>query len=192
MSVSKRGSRSAAINMSGWHLIYVHTSIRVALAILLTPYVDRVYRENPDMGWQIHFPVLIWQGNAIRIEWIFVVFFKQFGSFRVIMGFLNPVSKKRIDSPRIKMACFSSFYVKIQLETVRDKIKNCQYCETCWLCFEILFLLSRSLSKVKVSVRWSRIDDARWTYGIVSVWNAPFWKVYISLGSANMEYWLCK
>ena len=31
--------------------------------------------------------------------------------------------------------------------------------------FEILFLLSRSLSKV---------DDARWTYSLVSVWNAPF------------------
>ena len=27
-----------------------YTSIRVALAVLRTPYVDRVYRENPDMG----------------------------------------------------------------------------------------------------------------------------------------------
>ena len=26
----------------------------------------------------------------------------------------------------------------------------------------------------RVSVRWSRVDDARWTYGIVSLWNAPF------------------
>ena len=37
----------------GWHLIYVRTSIRVALAVLRTPYFDRVYRGNPDLGWHI-------------------------------------------------------------------------------------------------------------------------------------------
>ena len=35
-----------------------------------------------------------------------------------------PFQNERIDSPRIKVACFYSFYVKIQ--TVRNKIKNCQ------------------------------------------------------------------
>ena len=37
----------------GWHLIYVRTPIWVALTVLRTPYVDRVYRENLDMGWFI-------------------------------------------------------------------------------------------------------------------------------------------
>ena len=33
----------------GWHLIYVHTSIGVALVVLRTTYIDRVYRENLGM-----------------------------------------------------------------------------------------------------------------------------------------------
>ena len=41
------------INRSGWHLHYVRTSIWVALAVLHTPYVDRVYRENLEMDWHV-------------------------------------------------------------------------------------------------------------------------------------------
>ena len=44
------------------------------------------------------FPVLIWQGNAIRssrwLEWISVVFLKPFTSFRVSIGLPNPVPKQ--------------------------------------------------------------------------------------------------
>ena len=41
-----------------------------------------------------------------------------------------PFQKKRIDSPRIKVVCFSPLYVK--MHTVSNKIKNCQYREICW------------------------------------------------------------
>ena len=37
----------------GLHLIHVRTFIWVALAVLRTPYVDRVYRENLHMDWHI-------------------------------------------------------------------------------------------------------------------------------------------
>ena len=48
-------------NQVGWHLIYVRTSFRVALAVLRTPYVDRVYREKSRPGLtRFHFPALIW------------------------------------------------------------------------------------------------------------------------------------
>ena len=48
----------------GWHLIYVRTSIRVALAVLRTPYVDRIYRGNPDLGWHI-FTFRCWFDRAM-------------------------------------------------------------------------------------------------------------------------------
>ena len=54
------------------------------------------------------------------------------------------------------------------------------------LCFGILFLWSRSLPKLKVSKRWSRVDNARWTYGLVSVWNDPFWRITLIW---DLEIW---
>ena len=98
-----------------------------------------------------------------------------------------------------KVASFSSLYVKIQ--TIRNKIKGCQCWGAYWcvsfslvrircLWFEMLLLLSNSLSKVNVSERWSSVDDAQWMYGLVSVRNASFGKDYINLESANMVYWL--
>ena len=135
-----------------------------------------------------HFPALIWQGNAIRssrwIEYTFVVFSGHLGTVHA--------SKLRVSS---------SFDVKIR--TASNKIKNCRYWEKLWcLSFSlerihcsllgILFLFSHSLSGIKVGERWSRVDDGRWTCGPVSVWIAPFWRVCINFGSANMEYWFCK
>ena len=80
-----------------------------------------------------------------------------------------PFQNKRNDIPRIKVTCFSSFYMKIQ--TVSNKIKNCQYLGTVCLSFsldgihrlriEIVFLWSRSLSNVKVSERRLRVDDSQ-------------------------------
>ena len=104
----------------------IRTSIQVALAILRTPYVDRVYRENPDMGWHI-FTFRRWFDRAVQFAvrggqnehlWYFWNHYGHSGS-----GWASsiPFQNKRIDSPRIKVACFSSFYVKIQ--TVRNKKK---------------------------------------------------------------------
>ena len=41
-----------------------------------------------------------------------------------------PFQNKWIDSLRIKVVCFSSFYVK--MHTVSNKIKSCQFWEICW------------------------------------------------------------
>ena len=108
-----------------------------------------------------------------------------------------PFQNKRIDSPRTKAACFSSFYVKIQ--TVSDKIKNFKYWETCWCVSHF-----RSKWFTVCALGWSffvtqfvegqierrLVDDAQWTYGPVFVSIAPLWKVYINLRSANMDNWL--
>ena len=48
----------------GWHLIYVRTSIWVALVVLRTPYVDLVYRENLGMDWHI-FTFRCWFDRAM-------------------------------------------------------------------------------------------------------------------------------
>ena len=48
----------------GWHLIYVRTSIWIALVVLRTPYVDRVYRENLGMDWHI-FTFRCWFDRAM-------------------------------------------------------------------------------------------------------------------------------
>ena len=48
----------------GWHLIYVPTSIWVALVVLRMPYVDRVYRENLGMDWHI-FTFRCWFDRAM-------------------------------------------------------------------------------------------------------------------------------
>ena len=47
-----------------WHLIYVRTSIWVALVVLRTPYVDLVYRENLGMDWHI-FTFRCWFDRAM-------------------------------------------------------------------------------------------------------------------------------
>ena len=119
----------------GWHLIYVRTPIGVTLAVLRTPYVGRVYRENPDMGWHtitfrrgfdktISFTIRDGENKHL---WYFLNHLGHTGS-----GWASPIpfQDRRIDSPRIKVACFSSFYVKMQ--TVRNKIRNSQHWETCW------------------------------------------------------------
>ena len=116
-------------------------------------------------------------------------FLNQSGHSRSARASPTPFQNKRIDSPRIKVAYFSSFYVKMQ--TVGNKIKKLTVLENMLAClsfslerihclrFDILFLLSRSLPKLKVSERWLRVGDARWTYGLVSVCNFQFWKVYV-------------
>ena len=78
-----------------------------------------------------------------------------------------------------------------QLAKIQRIVSIGKYLRSKWftVCALKYCFLSHSLSKVKVSERWSRFDDARWTYGPVSVWYAPFWKVYINLGTANSKYW---
>ena len=53
-----------SLTRSGWHLIYVRTSIWVALVVLRTPYVDLVYRENLGMDWHI-FTFRCWFDRAM-------------------------------------------------------------------------------------------------------------------------------
>ena len=119
----------------GWHLIYVRTSIWVALVVLRTPSVDRVYRENLGMDWHI-FTFWCWFDRAMP-------FAVRDGLNKYLWYVLNhsghsgsawaspiPFQNKRIDSSHIKVACFSSFYVK--MHTISNKIKSCQYWEICW------------------------------------------------------------
>ena len=59
----------------------------------------------------------------------FVVFLKLFGSFRVNMGFPNPVSKQTIRQSS-HQSCVIFFIWRQNAN--RNKINNCQYWETCW------------------------------------------------------------
>ena len=86
----------------------VRTSIRVALAVLRTPYVDRVYRENSDM-FSLSGADLIGQCHS-QFEMDRIDMCGILETIRVIQGQHGlphiPFQNERIDSSRIKVACF--------------------------------------------------------------------------------------
>ena len=154
-----------------------------------------------------HFPVLIWLGNVIRSSRCMdkINIHGIFETIRIIQGQHGlPQSRFKTNESTVLTSQWCAFLhfmfncKSLQQDKDFPGFENMLMCLSfsverihC-LRFEIVCLLSRNWLKVKVSERWSRIDDARWTYGLVSAWNASFWKVYINLGSANMAYWLCE